>query len=84
VDELERLQRIHGWLQEGLTVSDCRELLLTGQLARGLDLGLDAEAPTAAPARAPRRPHVQTAPRAPELAKVRAALKRLLTQLGGD
>ena len=85
VDELDRLKRIHGWLQEGLTVSDCRELLLTGQLARGLDLGMEGEDPPALPpVKPPRRPHVQSAPRAPELAKVRAALKRLLVQLGGD
>lgn len=48
VDELPRLHRIHGWISEGLTVSDCRELLLTGHLARGLHeaLGLDRpEAP---------------------------------------
>lgn len=83
VDELDRLQRIHGWLQEGLTVSDCRELLLTGHLARGLDLGLEGEAPAPPAAKPARKPHVQTAPRAPELAKVRAALKRLLTQLSG-
>jgi len=43
VDELPRLHRIHGWISEGLTVSDCRELLITGHLARGLHeaLGLD-------------------------------------------
>jgi len=84
VDELDRLLRIHGWLQEGLTVADCRELLLRGQLARGLDLGLEEETavPVVPASRAPRRP-VQTAPKAPELAKVRAALKRLLIQLGG-
>jgi len=51
VDELPRLHRIHGWISEGLTVSDCRELLLTGHLAKGLHeaLGLDlpdAQAPT--------------------------------------
>jgi len=40
VDELDRLAKIRNWLEEGLTVADCRELLLTGQLARGLDLGL--------------------------------------------
>ena len=46
VDELPRLQRIHGWISEGLTVSDCRELVLTGHLAKGLHeaLGLDAPA----------------------------------------
>lgn len=84
VDELDRLRRIHGWLQEGLTVSDCRELLLTGQLARGLDLGLEGEPPALPPVKPSRKPRVQSAPRAPELAKVRAALKRLLAQLGGD
>lgn len=43
LDELPRLHRIHGWISEGLTVSDCRELLITGHLARGLHeaLGLD-------------------------------------------
>jgi DNA-binding transcriptional MerR regulator len=46
VDELPRLHRIHGWISEGLTVSDCRELLLTGQLARGLHEALGLEAPT--------------------------------------
>jgi len=82
VDELARLLRIHGWLQEGLTVGDCRQLLLTGQLARGLGLGLEDDDPPAPKApKAPRRVP-QTAPRAPELAKVRAALKRLLAQLG--
>ena len=35
VDELDRLVKIRDWLEEGLTVADCRELLLTGQLARG-------------------------------------------------
>lgn len=81
VEELARLERIHGWLQEGLTVADCRELLLKGQLARGL--GLFDEPAEPPPPPAPRgRSHVaQTAPRAPELAKVRAALKRLLAQL---
>jgi DNA-binding transcriptional MerR regulator len=83
VEELDRLNRIHAWLQEGLTVSDCRQLLLTGQLARGLDLGLETEEPAAPPPPKTHRRPAQTAPRAPELAKVRAALKRLLTQLGG-
>ena len=83
VDELGRLLRIHGWLQEGLTVGDCRQLLLTGQLARGLGLGLEEEAPPQPKAPRPPRRVPQTAPRAPELAKVRAALKRLLAQLGG-
>lgn len=45
VDELPRLHRIHGWISEGLTVSDCRELLLTGQLARGLHEAMGIEPP---------------------------------------
>ncbi len=47
VDELPRLHRIHGWISEGLTVSDCRELLLTGQLARGLHEAMGIEPPLA-------------------------------------
>ena len=47
VDELPRLHRIHGWISEGFTVSDCQELLLTGQLARGLHEALGIEAPVA-------------------------------------
>ena len=83
VDELERLHRIHGWLREGLTVGDCRQLLLHGQLTRGLGLGLDEEEPAPAAPKPPRRTP-QTAPKDPGMAKVRAALKRLLAQLGGD
>ncbi len=45
LDELPRLQRIQGWLVEGLTVRDCRELLLTGHLARGLHDVLGIEVP---------------------------------------
>ena len=85
VDQLDRLMRIHGWLQEGLTVSDCRELLLTGHLARGLDLGLDEDATLPMPPKPHRRAPAPKAPElAPKLAKVRSALKRLLAQLGGD
>ena len=47
VDELPRLHRIHGWISEGLTVSDCQELLLTGHLAKGLHEALGLEAPAA-------------------------------------
>jgi DNA-binding transcriptional MerR regulator len=36
VDEFTRLAKIRDWLSEGLTVSDCRQLLLTGHLARPL------------------------------------------------
>ena len=79
VDELERLLRIRDWLREGLTVADCRELLLTGQLARGLGLGFEDSEP--APRRKPKAPP-RKSPRAPALAKVTAALKKLVAQLG--
>ena len=36
IDELPRLNRIKGWLAEGLTVADCAELLLHGHLALSL------------------------------------------------
>ena len=81
VDELERLGRIRDWLREGLTVADCRELLLTGQLARGLDLGLELAAPEPAPH--PRPARTETVPRPPAVAKVAAALRKLLHQLNG-
>ena len=55
-DELPRLRRIHAWMQEGLTVRDCRELLLTGHLARGLHDALGLETPEPAPARKPAGP----------------------------
>jgi len=81
VDELERLVKIRNWLREGLTVADCRELLLTGQLARGLDLGLGT---LPAPARRPPpRKAKAAAPRRPAVAKVAAALRKLLGQLNG-
>jgi DNA-binding transcriptional MerR regulator len=80
VDELDRLARIRNWLEEGLTVADCRELLLTGQLARGLDLGLGDLAP--APRGKAARKKTRPAPRRPDVAKVAAALRRLLGQLG--
>ena len=93
VDELERLLQIRNWLREGLTVSDCRELMLTGQLARGLDLGLEGTLQPVLrkkPKRAPARPakaakaaKVAKAVNAPALAKLTAALKKLAAQLSG-
>ena len=79
VDELNRLVKIRNWLEEGLTVADCRELLLTGQLARGLNLGLGA---MIAPVRkcAARKPKAAS-PRRPDVARVTAALRKLLGQL---
>jgi len=44
VDELPRLKQIQAWITEGLSVVDCRELLLTGQLSRQLELDAAAEA----------------------------------------
>jgi DNA-binding transcriptional MerR regulator len=79
VDELDRLAKIRNWLEEGLTVADCRELLLTGQLARGLDLGLGVMQPT--PRRKPARKARPQTPRRPDVAKVTAALRKLLSQL---
>ena len=81
VDELDRLARIRDWLAEGLTVADCRELLLTGQLARGLGLGLGDLDPAPPPRPAP-RPESQV-PRRPDVARVAAALRKLLSQLKG-
>ena len=38
-DDIPKLQAIHGWIQHGFPVADCRELLLRGCVTR--DLGLD-------------------------------------------
>lgn len=78
LDELPRLERIRGWLAEGLTVADCRQLLLTGQLARGLGLLDDDDlAPPARPLPARKKP----APDAPGIQKARTALEALLLKL---
>jgi len=79
VDELERLARIRDWLREGLTVADCRELMLTGQLTRGLDLGLGPAPALPAPREEPRARTPR--PRRPEMARVAAALRKLLGRL---
>lgn len=85
LDELPRLERIREWLTEGLTVGDCRQLLLTGQLTRGLDFGGDeTETPPPAPAplkRSPRKPQ-QTQPlRRPALSSILESLKELQNRL---
>ena len=79
VDELDRLIKIRNWLEEGLTVADCRELLLTGQLARGLNLGLGPLQPM--PRKRQPRAVRPSAPRRPAVARVTAALRKLLGQL---
>lgn len=83
VDEFPRLQKIHDWLAEGLTVADCRQLLMTGQLARPL-LALEDE-PATEPAPAPRvrrpaAPKAETAA-SPDLKPVLKALKALAKRL---
>jgi len=40
-DDLPKLNNIAAWIEQGFSVADCRELLLTGSLSRGL--GLDIE-----------------------------------------
>ena len=48
-EELPRLAHIRDWLGEGLTVADCQQLLLTGQLKRGLGLEVPTVPMEAAP-----------------------------------
>jgi DNA-binding transcriptional MerR regulator len=81
VDELGRLAQIRQWLQEGLTVADCRELMLTGQLARPLDLGLGT-APPVLPLKKHKKKPVQ-ASRGPAMTQVADALKKLVDHLSG-
>ena len=80
-DELPRLVQIKAWLMEGLTVADCRQLMLHGHLTPRLDLGLDPDDLPEPPgpkgkkaAPAPLRP-------APNLAPVKEALRELIERL---
>jgi DNA-binding transcriptional MerR regulator len=79
-EELPRLERIRDWLGEGLTVADCQQLLLTGQLKRGLGLEIQptAEFPpaVAAPAKPKAAPLVP-----PRIEQARQALSDLLERL---
>lgn len=88
-DELPRLARIRDWTREGLSAVDCRGLLIAGQVAPPLDLGLAPEefAPSAVARRPGPNPGARRA--APGL-KVGAdlqpaiqALRDLLQRLGG-
>jgi DNA-binding transcriptional MerR regulator len=86
VDEFPRLKKIHDWLAEGLTVADCRELLLTGHLTRPLlDLGLDEPAtppsPPSAKAHRIRAPKTDPPTAKPDLRTVLKTLKALAKRL---
>ena len=79
-EELPRLERIRDWLEEGLTVADCQQLLATGQLKRGLGLEVQSVAP--APAAVPEPPRKKTpAPPVPQIKQAREALSALLDRL---
>lgn len=75
-EELPRLAHIRDWLGEGLTVADCQQLLLTGQLRRGLGLDLQAAMPVPAPA-----PDAKGRSVPPSLEQARRALVDLLDRL---
>lgn len=80
-DELPRLARIRDWVREGLSAVDCRGLLLTGQAAPALDLGLSPE--DLAPAPKTRRPAPGVKVGA-DLQPAIQALRDLLARLGGE
>lgn len=84
-DELPRLLQIKAWLAEGLTVLDCRQLMLHGHLTPRLDLGLDPEELPAQPGlkgrkALPLRPPPASAP-GPDLGPLKAGLKELIARL---
>lgn len=83
VDELPRLKRIKAWLDEGLTVADCAELLAHGHLVQRLDLGLDTDELPATPA-AKSRPAVPRLRRASsDLQPILKAVRALSEHLSG-
>ena len=82
-DELPRLLQIKAGLTEGLTVLDCRQLMLHGHLTPRLDLGLDPEElaqPGPKGKKTPLRPLPGTTP-PPDLAHVKSVLKELVDRL---
>lgn len=85
VDEFPRLEKIRAWLSEGLTVADCRQLLLNGHLARPLlELELEDSPQPLAPAPRPRRPSPGKEGRSgrqSDLQPVIKALKSLVARL---
>lgn len=87
VEEIPRLQKIREWLAEGLTVADCRQLLLTGHLARPLldDLALETTQAAISAPEVPRpaasRRSASTAGTFPDLKPVVKALQALVKRL---
>jgi len=83
VDEFPRLKKIRDWLSEGLTVADCRELLLTGHLTRPL---LEMEPEESAPVPPPRKKQAPSSPQTPrerpiDLKPVIGSLRALVQRL---
>ena len=84
VDEIPRLKKIQAWISEGLTVADCRQLLLTGHLTRPLlELGLEetAQLPGIALRPTPSSAKPELRGRQPDLQPVVKALKALVKRL---
>ena len=79
-EELPRLLQIKAWLAEGLTVADCRQLMLHGHLTPRLDLGLDPEE-LAQPIPKGRKALPLRPMAAANLAPLKAALKELIAKL---
>ncbi len=79
-DELPRLQRIRDWTREGISAVDCRGLLISGQVAPPLDLGLSEQ--DLAPSAKARRPAPGLKVGA-DLQPAIQALRELLDRLGG-
>ena len=79
-EELPRLERIRDWLGEGLTVADCQQLLLTGQLKRGLGLELQPTLVLPLAVAAPAEPKAAP-PFPPRIEQARQALFDLLERL---
>ena len=83
-DELPRLIQIKAWLLEGLTVADCRQLMLHGHLTPRLDLGLDPEDLPEPPGpkgkKASLKPPAPARP-APDLGPVKSLLRELIERL---
>jgi len=53
-DDLPKLQSIASWINQGFSVADCRELLLTGGINRRLGLDIEWPETEAAPEKTPK------------------------------